>query len=924
MAPSEWATPDQKALLFSWMPDFIRRQAERKLHLFWAAMQLAWFTENPEQAALGLPLPSDPNARALTPDELAILGAAIMSRKKKLENWFRYQRKKIRTAEAGTVSATTATSAMIRSLFNINTKSTRAHQHIELFQLRNVDLINKVLTLAGTAAAFAKSKKTELMRLRTRVIAGLWKAASPEEKAAIEEEIEREKEELRQKELEDENKEKTPEQLQDGIDVSETVFSEVQKAAFKGSNWVSMTIIGGPNPRMGGELSLKIISYGSTPAGNDFEDSCVNFDKNVVESFEGFMRQVYTAEQRRSSALPARPTATATDAPRAARVMAVPAPPPTAPAAAAKPKKTASKKKKKASAVAPGTASAAAPATAPAAPATPSASLESPNQSIWDESENTDMDETSASSSLDSSLVSTPSATPGGTLDDFSSLCHPDAGDNDVFGFEPDAGSDNDVFGSALDIEDGSGVQRWPPGMTAPLSPAAAAALALVERGGVRGGGPGPTLAMEPRVEHSAFVIDPQLENESIPASPTPAALVRPKPRPTFRGAVVPVVSEPATPIATSEVNGFNFPVMSTSPTLHTSDALSSSTPKPPATTSASASASPPALHAPSPYQRTELFQAFQRTPSSMHPGLPDTQKTGLFLPPIQSCPPFGMPDTKTRYLFGAPIQSRSPIVQSGPTKAAQTLSAILALDARPAPALAPPTPALPAPTPALPAPKPALPAPTPIPAPALPVPTVAPAAPAVDVPRSRPQGNPVPVAKAPSKKGAKAGGKKKVAMAKADEREAAAGMAETAETVAKRSRGRPRKPVPVPLAETTNAPPPPNSDAVAAEAAPAAPAALDEKAGLEKEAADATARQAAKGWIDTTKGGGPTTVVFTRARRPPKPITFADGTVPKVNKHSATEAALLACMAPQTVKAAGKRKATTQAAGKVVKKHKA
>jgi hypothetical protein len=63
------------------MPEFITRQAESKLHMFWPTMQEAWFQKHPEERILGLPLPTDPKARDLTPDELTRLGAAITARK---------------------------------------------------------------------------------------------------------------------------------------------------------------------------------------------------------------------------------------------------------------------------------------------------------------------------------------------------------------------------------------------------------------------------------------------------------------------------------------------------------------------------------------------------------------------------------------------------------------------------------------------------------------------------------------------------------------------------------------------------------------------------------------------------------------------------------------------------------------------------
>ncbi|KAJ6452848.1 hypothetical protein C8R45DRAFT_1193548 [Mycena sanguinolenta] len=89
MAPPSWATPEQTVFLESWLPIFIQRQAETKLPQFWPALQEAWFKKFPERAALGLPMPTDPNKRDLTEEEKAELSKAIAKRKGRLENWFR-------------------------------------------------------------------------------------------------------------------------------------------------------------------------------------------------------------------------------------------------------------------------------------------------------------------------------------------------------------------------------------------------------------------------------------------------------------------------------------------------------------------------------------------------------------------------------------------------------------------------------------------------------------------------------------------------------------------------------------------------------------------------------------------------------------------------------------------------------------------
>lgn len=88
MAPRHWADQTQIAWLNGWMPEFIKRQAEGKLHLFWAPMEEAWFKAWPEHVNLSLPLPNDATARPLTGDELATLGAAIQCKKKVRNTYF--------------------------------------------------------------------------------------------------------------------------------------------------------------------------------------------------------------------------------------------------------------------------------------------------------------------------------------------------------------------------------------------------------------------------------------------------------------------------------------------------------------------------------------------------------------------------------------------------------------------------------------------------------------------------------------------------------------------------------------------------------------------------------------------------------------------------------------------------------------------
>jgi hypothetical protein len=127
----------------------------------------------------------------------------------------------------------------MRAMFKGRAKRRRrAHQPIEIFQKRNTDAIREKLAEEGynelneekmaddvddwedEAQSTAAARKKR-MRVRTRVVQALWAEASTEERAAVEAEVEREKEEIREEELaaerqaEENPHERTPRQYQE-------------------------------------------------------------------------------------------------------------------------------------------------------------------------------------------------------------------------------------------------------------------------------------------------------------------------------------------------------------------------------------------------------------------------------------------------------------------------------------------------------------------------------------------------------------------------------------------------------------------------------------------------------------------------------------------------------------------------------------
>ncbi|KAJ7315506.1 hypothetical protein DFH08DRAFT_971870 [Mycena albidolilacea] len=492
MAPPSWTTPDQKAWLLDRMTGFMQLQAEGKLHIFWPA-----------------------DKQPLTPEELALLGVAIKTRRAQIENWFRNQHKKIGTASGS--AATAATSSIMQRIFEQNIpKRQHTHKAVEIFQKRNSEKIKEALDEAGydllngdlnsdeennwvdesadTPAAHAKCKKSKCMC----VIDRLWRDAPADEVATVLEEVEEEKKRLQDEEQEpdtllahlkfqaEQEKEtqqgcaKSPAERQEAIDTLDGVYSEVHKATFLASGWVGMSIFGGPNPRMGGDLTLKIVCFGETPGGNDFEASCgVDFSKNITQPFRDFLRSCFSEGDTAAFALPVHESAV--DGRPVERIV----PTPTA-VEAEKPKKSKSKSQSKSKAK----------------------SKSQLKASAMDEQLTRDEVEEDEDEGL--------------PMDNSEHDNNSFAGDNNTDSF---TGAANDDMSS--NHEDGL-APLWPAGMIT-----ASEAAALVERRGA--------------VDPATTVIDPRLLGLGAaaplpPLIPTPPVLTPPTyptPRPMFKGAGV-------------------------------------------------------------------------------------------------------------------------------------------------------------------------------------------------------------------------------------------------------------------------------------------------------------------------------------------------------------------------------------------------
>ncbi|KAJ7260642.1 hypothetical protein C8J57DRAFT_1232890 [Mycena rebaudengoi] len=315
MAPTGWTTGAQLTWLKSKLTNYMEMQAQGKLHKFWPSVFEAWFHDFPEHAHLNFPLPNAlGDAPALTSAQMDALGAAIKKRKDQLQNWFRHQRVKL--LRAGPLVRRSEAS-MANVLFG-KKKKERRHQPIELFQMAHKSEIRAALSAAGydairvdnstfideadeTQMKLLKSQNSERMRLRAKVVQALYSAAPDSERAMFMDKAGAEQAKGVPEAVGKE--ERTPEEYQANIDQVCSVMGKVHEAVGTMAGWSGFTVVGGPNPNYGGELSMRVICLGVSPAGHDFQKAHPNFDAAITVPFQTFLRGIYPADVRFSRAL---------------------------------------------------------------------------------------------------------------------------------------------------------------------------------------------------------------------------------------------------------------------------------------------------------------------------------------------------------------------------------------------------------------------------------------------------------------------------------------------------------------------------------------------------------------------------------------------------------------------------------------------
>ncbi|KAJ7769737.1 hypothetical protein B0H14DRAFT_2632701 [Mycena olivaceomarginata] len=322
MVGREWTTAPQKLYLESMFPSYLAVDElpnnSKALGRFWAALNEEFFQRFPETSRRFF----GGDKRSLEDlDAVSCIGSGPgcelhVQAKKKDGSLFNLLKKTkatrpLRAVEVYHRMYKTKVTAELRGRgYDELTESAVARRALEAGPPEVQILTSDEVKAAAAAEAEATKDRVDMnrklrMTLQRTTVTEMFEAESEAVKNDVHKEMAVLNEE-RARTVEENNGEgeRTPEQMQHGIDQLTEVVEKVLSAIGRETGWHACLLVGGPSPRReGGGISTKTICLGTTPLGADFQAFHTNFDKHVKTEFAKYLKRAFPQEVRKSRAL---------------------------------------------------------------------------------------------------------------------------------------------------------------------------------------------------------------------------------------------------------------------------------------------------------------------------------------------------------------------------------------------------------------------------------------------------------------------------------------------------------------------------------------------------------------------------------------------------------------------------------------------
>ncbi|KAJ7453519.1 hypothetical protein FB451DRAFT_1373823 [Mycena latifolia] len=279
MLPTSWATAEQAVFLALELSVYIaakENSKKRPLVRYWNKLEENFFERWPEAAALG-----------------AVAGGNLQV----VEMYQKLNRVKIKAE------------AVKRGYGTMNEEAAVASQastsQSEVAVLSGNEIEAALVAAEDVTLARVHGDRKGRMKLWRATVQDMWNAESDDVKREVQEstaDVNHERAAGNEDPAEDE--ERTPEQYQHAIDQIGPVYGRIHEATIEEAGWMGMSIMGGPMPRRGGQISMKVICFGKTPNGNTFETSHPDFAASISAQFVKFLKRSYPHNVRDARALP--------------------------------------------------------------------------------------------------------------------------------------------------------------------------------------------------------------------------------------------------------------------------------------------------------------------------------------------------------------------------------------------------------------------------------------------------------------------------------------------------------------------------------------------------------------------------------------------------------------------------------------------
>ncbi|KAH7907676.1 hypothetical protein BJ138DRAFT_1116494 [Hygrophoropsis aurantiaca] len=278
MTGRNWTTEGQYAWLSEKLVDY--NKIEGDYSAFWNPLFESWFKEYPQRLHT---FPDIPLETQLTSEQSVVLAKDIVNRKDRLRTWFRWRS----NASKSNRSLKTKEAKILSSI--LQPKTRRKSPAEVYFDLHYEDRVKPLLELSDTdkakpGANLVKGRQLakELFANEDADIKAAVKTfhASQKKKSGI---------------AVEETCAKTIQNNIDGLAVGlDRIFEHLSRL----TRWKFSVVMGGPDPSKGWEISTAAYHYGTTPMGSNYANIYPQFDRDILDSFAGFLELIFPPGSR--------------------------------------------------------------------------------------------------------------------------------------------------------------------------------------------------------------------------------------------------------------------------------------------------------------------------------------------------------------------------------------------------------------------------------------------------------------------------------------------------------------------------------------------------------------------------------------------------------------------------------------------------